>query len=558
MRLFLPFLASALFLVFSVGVGCAAPQAPPSIDLIPAPSSIAIGDGVFRLGDETVVDVQAPELAAGVERQVASLRRSTRLPLAEGAAGDDSTIRVVAQPSVPDEGYTLRITPAEVLVEASTDAGVFYAFQTVRQLLPPDVESTTPVDDVDWILPSVVIEDAPRFAYRGMHLDVGRHFFDVDVVKAYVDTMARFKINRFHWHLTEDQGWRIEIDAYPRLTEVGAWRAESPVEDNLDPYVGDGERHGGFYTKDEVRDVVAYAAERFVTVVPEIELPGHATAALAAYPELGCTDATLDVSTTWGIHDTIFCPKEATFEFLETVLSEVMELFPSELIHIGGDEVPKRQWEESEQAQAVMRREGLADEDELQSWFTRRIERHLRANGRQLIGWDETLEGGLAPGAMVMSWRGIEGGIAAARQGHDVVMTPVEHAYFDFYQGDAASEPLAMNWAGFAIPLETVYAFEPLPDVLTDTEAQHIVGAQGNVWTEYIPTAEHLEYMAYPRALALAEVAWSSRATRDWETFVERLPGVLAHLDALAVRYRFPEEVLGSGERSGENPGGMQ
>jgi hexosaminidase len=292
-------------------------------------------------------------------------------------------------------------------------------------------------------------------------------------------------MNRFHWHLTEDQGWRIEIQKYPRLTEIGAWRKETMVEKNFDPYVGDGIPYGGFYTQDEVREIVAYAAERHVTVVPEIEMPGHSTAALAAYPELACTEGPFEVSTIWGVKEDIYCPSEETFAFLEDVLAETMELFPSEYIHIGGDEVPKRRWEESELAQEVMRREGLADEHELQSYFIRRIEAFLLAHGRRLIGWDEILEGGLAPEATVMSWRGMEGGIEAARQGHDVIMTPTSHAYFDYYQGPAEEEPLAI---GGYLPLKKVYEFEPVPEELTEEEGQHILGAQGNVWTEYIKT----------------------------------------------------------------------
>ncbi len=537
-------------LLLAVAMGCVFPEQQVSVDVIPVPGSVTRGVGPFRITEGTVVEVAAPRMVAVVERQVAGLRRSTGLPLRDDSTGAGSRIRIVEAPSLPSEGYALRVSPDELTIEAATEAGVFYAFQTLRQLLPPLPEGT-PSESVEWVVPAVVIEDAPRFPYRGMHLDVGRHFFDVDFVKKYIDTMSRFKLNRFHWHLTEDQGWRIQIDAYPRLVEVGAWRNESPLEKNLDPYIGDGIPHGGFYTKGDIRDIVAFAEERFVTIIPEIELPGHATAALASYPELGCTDDRLEVSTTWGVHDTIFCPKEETFEFLETVLSEVMELFPSEYIHIGGDEVPKRQWEESELAQALIRREGLADENQLQSWFIRRIERHLRTNGRRLIGWDEILEGGLAPDATVMSWRGTEGGIAAARQGHDVVMTPVQHAYFDFYQGDSLSEPLAMNWAEFPIPLETVYAFEPVPDALTDAQAEHVLGAQGNVWTEYMQTQEYVEYMAYPRALAMAEVTWSPRAARDWGAFTDRLRTVLRHLDAMGVNYRLPVEAFGHEDGAG-------
>ena len=533
-----------VFVTRDAGVGARAggPGGRPPPALLPAPASVSAGSGVFRLDEGTTTYVAHPEFGRVVAREVAALRAGTGLPLRDGTDGEPG-LRVASDPAIPSEGYRLRTSPSGIELAASDEAGVFYAFQTLRQLLPVAIESGEAAPGVAWEIPAVTIEDAPRFPYRGLHLDVGRHFFDVEFVKRYIDTMARFKLNRFHWHLTEDQGWRIEIDAFPRLTEVGAWRAESPLGRQADPYVGDGERHGGFYTKDEIRDVVAYAADRFVTVIPEIEMPGHATAAIASYPEIGCTDERLDVSTRWGVHSTIVCPKEETFAFYETVLSEVMELFPSPVIHIGGDEVPKVAWQNSEQAQAVIRREGLADEDELQSWFIRRIERHLRASDRRLMGWDEILEGGLAPDAIVMSWRGMEGGIEAARQGHDVVMTPIQHAYFDFYQGDPETEPLAMNWAGFPITLETAYAFEPVPEQLTLPEAEHVLGGQGNLWTEYISTPEYAEYMAYPRALALAEAVWSPRERRDWADFLGRLRPALLRLDALGVNYRWPEEL---------------
>ena len=543
--------AVALAMVAFAGAGCGPAVAvledsevvPPPVTLvpasvIPAPASLTAGEGFFRLGTSTVVQT-VPAFEQVVESQVAALRRTTGLELRAGSAGP--LISVAAVEGLPEEAYELRVTSQGVTIVAAAPAGVFYAFQTLRQLLPAEIESSDPVAEIDWVLPAVDIADVPRFPYRGLHLDVGRHFFDVEFVKKYIDTMARFKLNRFHWHLTEDQGWRIQIDSYPKLTAVGAWRDETTLEGNTDPYIGDGRPHGGFYTKNEVRDVVAYAAARFVTVIPEIEMPGHATAAIAAYPELGCTDAQLAVSTNWGVHDTIFCPQESTFEFVEAVLAEVVEMFPSEYIHIGADEVPKRQWKESAVAQGVMRREGLADEEELQSWFVRRAEAYLRSHGRSLIGWDEILEGGLAADATVMSWRGTEGGIEAARRGHDVIMTPVEHAYFDFYQADPATEPLAMNWAGFGLPLETVYAFEPVPDVLTTEESRHILGPQGNLWTEYIATPEHAEYMAYPRAVALAEVAWSPREARDWPDFMLRLGEVMRHLDVLDINYRVPD-----------------
>ncbi|HVS64067.1 MAG TPA: beta-N-acetylhexosaminidase [Thermoanaerobaculia bacterium] len=526
--------------------GCATGTPAPSpgpIGVVPVPSSVRPGVGEHVLSGATTV-AAAAQLAEVTARQVAALRRVTGLPLEEADARA-ATLRVEHDASQPEEGYELEVSADGVRIAASAPAGAFYAFQTLRQLLPPEVESAERAPGVEWRLPVVVIRDAPRFSWRGLHLDTARRFFDVETVKRYVDLMSRFKLNRFHWHLTEDQGWRVEIDAYPRLMEVGAWRAESPTwSRDDDDSVMDGVRHGGYYTKEQMREVVEYAAERFVTVIPEIELPGHATAAIASYPELGCTGEQLEVTTTWGIFESIFCPSEETFAFLETVLDEVMEIFPSPWIHIGGDEVPKKQWEESSLAQQVIEREGLTDEEELQSWFIRRIERHLSANGRRLIGWDEILEGGLAPNATVMSWRGTEGGIAAARQGHDVIMTPVEHAYFDFYQAGPEGEPPGANWSGSILPLDRVYAFEPVPEELTAEQAEHILGAQGNLWSEHVPTREHLDYMVYPRALAMAEVAWSPKEARDWEGFVARLPAVLRHLDELGVSYRRPAEHL--------------
>ncbi len=426
-----------------------------------------------------------------------------------------------------------------IRILASTAAGLYYALQTVRQLLPPQIEQTlgSPGDAV-WRVPLVNISDSPRFSYRGMHLDVGRHFFPVEFVKRYIDMMSRYKMNYFHWHLTEDQGWRIEIKKYPKLTEVGAYRAETILEKNFNPYVGDGIPHGGFYTQDEIRDIVAFAAERYITIIPEIEMPGHSTAALAAYPELACSDGPFQVATVWGVKEDIYCPHERTFEFLEDVLSEVMDLFPSPYIHIGGDEVPKRRWEESPVARDVIVREGLSDESELQSWFIRRIEGFLRANGRRLIGWDEIIEGGLAPDATVMSWRGMSGGIEAAKGGHDVIMTPTHWCYFDYYQGSPETEPLAIG--GLTL-LDTVYSFEPIPKELTEDEARHVLGAQGNVWTEYMKTPEYVEYMAFPRAQALSEVVWTPVRHRDFGRFRKRLIRHLLHLDVLGVNYRIPE-----------------
>jgi len=397
-----------------------------------------------------------------------------------------------------------------------------------------------------WVIPAVEIDDAPRFRYRGILLDVARWFYPPEFIEKLIDLLALYKLNTLHLHLTDDQGWRLEIKRYPRLTQVGAWRKETIVGQHFDPYVGDGTPHGGFYTQEQMRELVAYAAVRHVTIIPEIEMPGHARAALAAYPELSCTGGPFEVSTRWGVHEDIFCPGEQTFAFLEDVLSEVMQLFPSEYIHIGGDEVPKLEWKDSPVAQAVIRREGLGNEEGLQGYFVRRIEGFLRAHGRRLIGWDETLEGGLAPEATVMSWRGVEGGIEAARQGHDVIMTPANRTYFDYYQGDPAAEPLAIG--GF-LPLDSVYAFEPVPGELAPEQAAHVLGAQGNLWTEYIPTPARAEYMMLPRMLALAEVLWSTKETRNWNRFVGRLPAQFARLDVLGAEYRVPEPVGLGGDR---------
>lgn len=451
-----------------------------------------------------------------------------------GAAG--IRIRQVSETTVVHpEGYRLAISPTGVILRHSGPAGRFYGLQTLQQLV-----DAAPRRDGRPVIDAVTIADAPRFGWRGLHLDVGRHFQPVSFIKRTLDLMARYKLNTFHWHLTEDQGWRIQILKYPRLTEVGSCRRETILEKHFDPYVGDGTPHCGYYTQDEIRDVVAYAAARQITVVPEIEMPGHSVAALAAYPELACTPGPFEVMTIWGVSDDIYCPSEQTFTFLQDVLTEVLALFPSPFIHIGGDEAPKVRWQASPLAQEIIRREGLKDEHELQSWFIRRIDRWLAARDRRLIGWDEILEGGLAPGAAVMSWRGVSGGIAAAMAGHDVVMTPTSHLYLDYYQGDARFEPLAI---GGLVTLDQVYGYEPVPDTLTPAQATHILGAQGNLWTEYLSTPAQVEYMMFPRALALAELTWSPKTTRSWPSFEARLPSALRTLDRLGVHYRLPHVV---------------
>ncbi len=571
---------AALFHVL-VAPGCAGRRATPEPEpqvverypIIPAPRRLQARPGEFRLDRETRIMLSDPastELRTLSELLVTPLRTASGLPLpvSPEPASDHATnalsIRLTPDSASREpESYRLVVAPHGTILSAPTPAGLFYGLQTLRQLLPPELErglrsrngwergvaqmtDSAPSPPARWVIPAVEVEDAPRFRYRGILLDVARWFYPLEFIEKLVDLLALYKLNTLHLHLTDDQGWRLEIKKYPRLTQVGAWRKETIVGQNFDPYVGDGTPHGGFYTQDQMRELVAYAAARHVTIIPEIEMPGHARAALAAYPELSCTGGPFEVSTRWGVHEDVFCPCEQTFAFLEDVLSEVMQLFPSKYIHIGGDEVPKKQWKESPVAQDVIRREGLGNEEELQGYFIRRIEGFLRAHGRRLIGWDETLEGGLAPEATVMSWRGVEGGIEAARQGHDVIMTPANRTYFDYYQGDPAAEPLAIG--GF-LPLDSVYAFEPVPDELTPEQAAHVLGGQGNLWTEYIPTPARAEYMILPRMLALAEVLWSTKETRNWNRFVVRLPAQFARLDALVADYRVPEPVGLGGDR---------
>ena len=515
--------------------------------VIPAPHVTRPGLGSWTAPD--TLDVYVADTAnAGLKAlgmlavEITGEALGRPLSLATGRQVRAGAVQLrLIQPLVAEKegSYTLTVAPEGIEVTSSSGAGLFYGLQTLRQLLDDATARCAggrcPLPATR--IPSVTIVDTPRFVWRGLHLDVVRHFQPVSFVKKYIDVMSRYKLNTFHWHLTDDQGWRIAIRQHPRLTSVGGCRKETMVARNFEPYVGDSTPHCGFYTQDEIRDVVRYAAERYVTVVPEIEMPGHAKAALAAYPELACTPGPFEVRTTWGVDDDIFCPGDSTFALLEDVLTEVIELFPGRYIHVGGDEAPKTRWKASPLAQEVIRREGLKDEAELQSWFIRRIERFLNSKGRRLIGWDEILEGGLAPEATVMSWRGTSGGIAAARQGNDVIMSPNSHLYFDYYQGDARFEPLAI---GGLNPLERVYAYEPVPDSLTAAEATRILGPQANLWTEYLKTPDAIEYMVWPRALALAELAWSSREARDWESFLARLPGAFRSLDRLGVQYRVP------------------
>lgn len=539
--------STALLLALACGGTRTAPEPLPAptvrYALVPLPKTLVRRTGEFQLDSKTrilIPDTSNAVLRSTVDLLALPLRAASGLPLpvaslnTTDAAFDAIAIRLdsgTTRDTSHDEHYRLVVDSTRAALTASTPAGIIDGIATLRQLLPS-------ARSAHWSIPAVEINDTPRFRYRGILLDVARYYFPPEFLFKLVDVMALYKFDVLQLHLTDDQGWRIEIKKYPKLTEIGAWRKESMIVRDGEPYVGDGKPEGGYYTQDQIRALVAYAAARHVTIVPEIEMPRHAGAALAAYPELACTSGPFEVSTTWGVHEDIFCPSERTFAFLEDVLTEVMQIFPSEYIHVGGDEVPKTRWKASPVAQALMHREGLKNEEELQSYFIKRIERFLSAHGRKLIGWDEILEGGIAPEATVMSWRGIAGGITAAQQGHDVIMSPTDYAYLDQYQGDPATEPRAIG--GF-LPLDSVYAWEPVPDTLTADEAAHIIGAQGNLWTEHVPTSTHAEYMLFPRALAMSEVFWSPKALRDWHSFVARLPVQLTRLDALGVNYRIPD-----------------
>lgn len=526
-----------VFLGFPIpGHGAAKEPVPAGPWIVPRPAKMQVGSGSFELGPKTriVLDSQSADAQEVGEFLAAKLRRSTGYPLdirpaAGQIPGDAILLRTWDNLSkLGKEGYQLSAFKNGVKIEAAAPAGLFYGVQTLLQLLPAEVEFGRKVEGVTWSIPFLKIEDRPRFVWRGAHLDVGRHFFPKEFIKKYIDLLAMYKMNTFHWHLTEDQGWRIEIKKHPRLTEVGAWRRES---------MDDGVPHGGFYTQDDIREVVAYAKKRFITIVPEIEMPGHCQAALSAYPELSCSGGPFKVGTEWGVIYDVYCAgDEKTFEFLQDVLTEVIDLFPSEFVHIGGDEVPKLRWQNCTRCQERIEDEGLKGEDELQSYFIKRIEKFLTSKGKKLVGWDEILEGGLAPNATVMSWRGTAGGIAAAESGHDVVMSPTSHCYFDYYQG-LFDEPQGIG--GF-LPIDKVYSYEPVPAGLAPERAGHILGAQANIWTEYLTDSAQVEYMLMPRLLALSETLWSEKNLRSFADFSRRIVPQYDRLAAAAVNFRLP------------------
>jgi len=530
-----------VLLAILLTIGCGKKKS--DVSIIPEPQALEVNSGHFEINKETkiVVDSNNPKVKDVADYFAEQLNSvigySVKVTTLSEKNSSKNLITFTDKnldSSLGDEGYSLTSNEDEIIL-TGTPHGLFYGVQTLFQLLPKEIFSKKTVANFNWSIPSVQINDIPRFKWRGMHLDVCRHIFPLSFIKKYIDYIAMHKLNTFHWHLTEDQGWRIEIKKYPRLTEIGAWRNGTQIaKTNKD----DGIPYGGFYTQDQIREVVKYAEERFVIVVPEIELPGHSVAALTSYPELSCTGGPFEVRTMWGIDENIYCAgNEDTFTFLENVLTEVLELFPSKYIHIGGDEAPKERWEKCPKCQKRIKKEGLKDEHELQSYFITRIEKFLNTKGRQIIGWDEILEGGLAPNAAVMSWRGIEGGISAAKQKHNVVMSPTDYCYFDYYEGKPENEPLAIG--GF-LPLEKVYSYEPIPAELNADEQKHIMGVQANQWTEYIATPGLAEYMTLPRLCALAEIAWSPKEKRDLENFLDKMSVHYGRLNVLGVNYRWP------------------
>lgn len=519
-----------------------------SADIIPRPQYYMVTDGMFTFNSKLKVVLQAEdeilrysaEYLAEILREVTGFEVPIVLYDEAREVNKDFILSGQGFDKIKDNGYELSSRKGSITLQAKDKVGMFYGIQSFLQLLPPEVLAGTQKGELNKIsIPRIMINDYPRFAYRGMHLDVSRHFFPKEFILKFIDLMAYYKFNTFHWHLTDDNGWRLEIDKYPLLTEVSAWRADHEDESwrtRSQQKKGEKATYGGFYTKEDVREVLAYAKERFITVIPEIEMPGHTSEVFAAYPELSCSGEKLSVQTgSYWPNTDIFCAgKEETFEFIENVLDEVCELFPSEYIHIGGDEAFKEAWENCPLCQTRIRNEGLKDEHGLQSYFIKRIEKYLNAKGKKLIGWDEILEGGLAPEATVMSWRGMQGGIDAAKQGHDVVMTPTSHCYFDYYQANPEFEPEAIG--GFTT-LKKVYSFEPIPDDLSEEEAKHILGAQGNIWTEYISTPAHAEYMSIPRMLALAEVAWTPAEKKSWRHFNKRLQHHFKYFDLKGINY---------------------
>ena len=527
-------LAAMAFLLPSTAAGQTA-----DFNIIPRPQQVKVSnDAPFTLSAKTVISLgtNSQDMKRNANMLASYIEQATGIRPAVGKSKNGTAIVLTIDKTIANaEGYKLDADAKQIRIAGASAAGVFYGIQTLRKSLPLVNGKASKVS-----IPAVHIADAPRFAYRGTHLDVSRHFVTADSVRQFIDMLALHNINRFHWHLTDDQGWRIEIKKYPLLTQIGSKRAQTVIGHNSGKY--DGKPYSGFYTQKQIRDIVKYATDRYITIVPEIDLPGHMQAALAAYPDMGCTGGPYEVWQKWGVSDNVLCAgNDKTLTFIDNVLKEITQLFPSKYIHVGGDECPKTQWQKCPKCQARIKalnleaKDGHSAEERLQSYIITHASNYLKSLGRNTIGWDEILEGGLAEGATVMSWRGESGGIAAAKQHHDVVMTPNSYLYFDYYQSlDKANEPLAI---GGYLPLETVYSYEPMPKELTADEARHIIGVQANIWTEYMPTFKQMQYMALPRLAALSEVQWSQPALKDYTSFTNRLTEFTHLYDRLGYNY---------------------
>lgn len=541
---FLSFLASISIFFACKKVEKITPEYDKGINVIPAPLELIEQEGYYSLVDNTKIMISSEDARNVAEYFAGIMRASTgyKLPveLAESSTGNIN-LSIDKELDLEDEAYKVDVNAQKVTIVAKTEAGLFYGVQTLLQLLPAEIQSKSLIDNIAWHIPSVQVNDKPRFGYRGMLIDVSRHFLTIEQLKKHIDVISMFKVNRLHLHLTDDQGWRIEIKKYPKLTEIASKRIED-----------DGTEYGGYYTQDELKELVKYASDRFITIVPEIDMPGHTMSVLTAYPELASIPNPLGykVRTIWGVERDILNPTlEETYQFVDDVLAEVVEIFPSEYIHIGGDEAPKDNWKKSASIQAFMRKEKIKNEDELQSYFIQRVEKIAEKHGRKIIGWDEILEGGLAENATVMSWRGEKGGIEASNMGHDVIMTPGDNGlYIDHYQGDPMVEPLGICCYE---PMSTIYSYDPVPKYIVEDKRHHIIGVQANLWAEYLYTPEMYDYRAYPRMLALSEVAWSDLSRKDYEDFCRRLNNAYVRLDAHNINYHIPipEQIGGSCDR---------
>ncbi len=535
------------FLVFS---GCEgeSKNKETNISIIPKPQNVEIKSEHFQFTNKIVIitDWNSEEVNNSIAYFSNKLKGVGNFEIKKSAelpTGNESAIIIKQKKdsNFGKEEYNLTISEKNITIESAEANGLFYAFQTILQLLPAEVFSNSKVDNINLSLPCVTINDSPKYKWRGFMLDVSRHFFPKEFIFKVIDNLALHKMNTFHWHLVDDQGWRIEIKKYPKLTSIGAWRAnreDQPWNSDRKPQrKGEKATYGGFYTQDDIREIVKYAEDRFITIIPEIEMPGHCISALAAYPQYSCTGKqyTVPTGSVWGDRKVYCAGNDKTFEFLQNILSEVIQLFPGKYIHIGGDEAMKDAWKKCSKCQARIKEEHLANVEELQGYFIKRMEKFINSKGKTLIGWDEILEGGLSPNATVMSWRGLSGGITAARDGHDVVFSPTDYCYFDYYQGNPKHEPIAIG--GF-LPVKKVYSFDPsLKDSLTDKEREHILGVQANLWTEYVPTEAQAEYMMFPRLAAISEVAWRENENRDWTNFSERLEKQLKRYNSLEINY---------------------